>query len=42
MKKLFLLSIGIFILGSCEIEDLNKLDLLNLDNGAYMRTIPLS
>lgn len=39
MKKLFLLTIGILILGSCEIEDLNKLDLLNLDNGAYMRTI---
>ncbi len=39
MKKIFIIAIGLVFLGSCEIDDLNKIDLLNLANGAYMRTI---
>ncbi|HNR06964.1 MAG TPA: hypothetical protein PKM27_06570 [Saprospiraceae bacterium] len=39
MKKMLILSLGFVLFGSCEIDDLNKIDLLNLDNGAYMRTI---
>lgn len=39
MKKIILGIFALAMLASCEVDDLKKLDLLNLPTGGYMRTI---